>query len=316
MKRQIKNYNKTTRYNLESKNSKINVSDNLLFSRHIDWLSEQEGISFSYLLPSCMNIKELIKCAICLNIINNVKACSICLNGFCSYCIDIWLKTNKNCPCCKSTFENDEKIVRQKNNILDTCQYYCVNHQNGCQKTFNSQKSFFNHFKNECIHGKYECNSIIYSYNLSPINFYHGRKCTFKGNLNEIKIHSKNCGLKEIMCRCCEKKFPLIVIKQHCDDCYNKLQLCQYCHLNFPHIQLKSHYLECPEIEINCVKCKQKFLRKNKNNHSDIQCLENRYSAIMRDNLDLKKEVNQLKTKVKDLEEIINTLKNNEKNKN
>ena len=88
------------------------------------------------------------------------------------------------------------------------------------------------------------------------------------------------------------------------------------CHLNFPHIQLKSHYLECPEIEINCVKCKQKFLRKNKNNHSDIQCLENRYSAIMRDNLDLKKEVNQLKTKVKDLEEIINNLKNNEKNKN
>ena len=78
-------------------------------------------------------------------------------------------------------------------------------------------------------------------------------KNNFNGKINEIKEHSKTCGLKQIICQCCEKEFPLIIIKQHCDNSYNEPILYNYCNQYFEYILLKEHISECPETEINCV---------------------------------------------------------------
>ncbi len=43
-------------------------------------------------------IESLIKCAICLDIINKPYECGICGSLFCEDCINEWLKINPKCP--------------------------------------------------------------------------------------------------------------------------------------------------------------------------------------------------------------------------
>ncbi|CAI4229064.1 unnamed protein product [Auanema sp. JU1783] len=46
--------------------------------------------------------KDIISCAICLDIMQNATSCVPCMHKFCHLCILRWIDTNKTCPRCRT----------------------------------------------------------------------------------------------------------------------------------------------------------------------------------------------------------------------
>ena len=281
--------------------SKINTPD----------VTENSGLPFEYLTNGNEDFNKLIECPICLKILIAPKTCNKCGKSFCKNCIETSLKKNKNCPFCKTIFKDNRIIGQATRNQLDICKFNCVYKNKGCQEII-SYANFFKHL-NECEKGDYECNNIKYDWNIKgnkkfSKEEFKGKKCKFKGNKNDLKSHSKNCGLEIIFCCCCEEGFYAIDIKKHCESCYKKIGFCPYCKKEILLINYNKHIENnCDEVEINCEKCKMKLLRKNIKNHSKLECLENLVNILKNENIKLKEDNEIIK---KNLEKLDETVKN------
>ena len=156
------------------------------------------------------NIYDL-KCAICLNILNNPKSCSSNKNShsFCKKCIDKYLKeNNKYCPICKNYFfyKTNYNIEKQLIKALFNCNYY----SKGCKKVLNYY-NFFKHI-NECKYKtiEYECHVEKYNYNNKQFE-----KCLYTANNNEIEKHFKKCAFNQYKCIFCNENILGINLKEH-----------------------------------------------------------------------------------------------------
>ena len=94
------------------------------------------------------NIDEFI-CMICENVIEDMVSCDECESLFCSLCIMKWMKSKKNCPNCKETFQKG-KVPRKVKNMLDKTKFYCQYTVDGCKGTFTYETKEA-HYKRECI---------------------------------------------------------------------------------------------------------------------------------------------------------------------
>ena len=88
-------------------------------------------------------LTNLLRCKICLNILNNPYDCLCCNQTFCKSCIYNYIKTNNKCPY-GDYFNNDTD--KPENNINDTLRQSCANIRN----IINSLKFYCNNREHGC----------------------------------------------------------------------------------------------------------------------------------------------------------------------
>lgn len=299
-------------------NIEDNITNEMLFSRiESPDLDQKTGIPFEYLNGEKDDFKKLIECPICLKILNNVSTCGNCAKSFCKNCIDSSLKKSKDCPCCRKEFTENRIMGQLTRNQLDICKFNCFYKNYGCKEII-SYSNFFTHI-NKCGNGDYKCNNIKYDWILignkkvSP-KVFKGKECKFKGKKKDLIKHSKECGLEKIFCFCCEKEYCSILIKKHCDICYQKTGNCPYCKNLVKLFDFDEHIQNvCLEVEISCDKCNMKFLRKNINNHNQLECLENQVTNLKYENIMLKNDNEIIKKDLKQLDESVQKLLENKR---
>ena len=88
-------------------------------------------------------LTNLLRCKICLNILNNPYDCLCCNQTFCKSCIFNYIKTNNKCPY-GDYFNNDTEkpennikdTLRQSGanirNVVNSLRFYCMNREHGC----------------------------------------------------------------------------------------------------------------------------------------------------------------------------------------
>jgi hypothetical protein len=245
--------------------NKNEISENMLFER------EKEE-KFDTGIPQELAIDknkfiDILKCEICLGIINDSVSCFWCQKNFCFECIKLSLKTNsKKCPNCRKLFKPQE-TDRTVKNFLECLEFHCYYFKRGCNEII-SYNNFYNHIS-ECEYGFYFCKS---------------ENCNFIGNKKEILEHIKNCGLKLIKCKYCKKDFEQIIIKKHENECGNKFSNCDLCSKLIKNKEIEEHKNNICEMKIIiCENCCDKFLRKNKNEHTDIVCLSYQLNNVKKD---------------------------------
>lgn len=107
---------------------------------------------------------NLLRCKICLNILNNPYDCVNCNQTFCKSCICGYIQVNGKCPY-DSFFKNETKdktqccqhdTMKQSStnirNIINSLKFYCVNRDNGCKAEMSIEG--LNEHEKKCIYNK------------------------------------------------------------------------------------------------------------------------------------------------------------------
>ena len=90
------------------------------------------------------NIKELLKCPICLNILMTPVQCDKCNKCFCKLCIEQYQDYKTKCPFrCENPLYLENKFVK---NVLSILKFRC---KNGCDKIINYD-DLEKHYEEEC----------------------------------------------------------------------------------------------------------------------------------------------------------------------
>ena len=167
---------------------------------------ESGGIPLSRVvdLEKHEKLLPVLKCKICLNILQNPYDCSKCGNTFCYNCINKLKESMNKCPYGCVDYEIMPSSFAIKK-FLEQLNFTCLNKDNGCKEIIsynnleqhdkncnyinvvcpNSQCSLKirwnllnNHLQNECLYTIYEC-----------------QKCHMKLNRKEYLTHTKICGI-------------------------------------------------------------------------------------------------------------------------
>lgn len=79
------------------------------------------------------NLKEELKCRICLGILRNPMECKTCETCFCSSCLEKWLKESYKCPLkCSEDAKFKSKPHKIIRNMLSDLILSCSNKEHGC----------------------------------------------------------------------------------------------------------------------------------------------------------------------------------------
>ena len=90
------------------------------------------------------NMKDLITCPICLNILFNPVQCNICNKCFCKLCIYSYKDSRIKCPFrCENPKYLENKFV---NNVLAILKFKC---KNGCEQIINYE-NLEKHYEEDC----------------------------------------------------------------------------------------------------------------------------------------------------------------------
>ena len=90
------------------------------------------------------NMKDLITCPICLNILLSPVQCNICNKCFCKLCIDNYNDSKNKCPFrCQFPHYLENKYV---NNVLSILKFKC---KNGCNQIINYD-DLGKHYEEDC----------------------------------------------------------------------------------------------------------------------------------------------------------------------
>lgn len=129
-------------------------------------------------------IESLIKCPICLEILNNPFECEICGCLFCEFCIQNWLKAKECCPM-KCT---ELKIKRADINARKLLNVIVLKCQNFPDCSFTS--NYWDLFEHEekCPYQRIKCPN---------------KPCKFSAKYSELKTHLKTCIYGRIECAFC-----------------------------------------------------------------------------------------------------------------
>jgi len=90
------------------------------------------------------NMKDLLTCPICLNILISPVQCNICNKCFCKMCIDNYANSKNVCPFrCENPLYNPNKFV---DNVLAILKFKC---SNGCDKIIKYEE-LEKHYQEDC----------------------------------------------------------------------------------------------------------------------------------------------------------------------
>ena len=90
------------------------------------------------------NMKDLLTCPICLNILISPVQCNKCNKCFCKICIDNYANSKSVCPFrCENPLYNPNKFVE---NVLAILKFKCTN---GCGKII-KYEDLRNHYEEDC----------------------------------------------------------------------------------------------------------------------------------------------------------------------
>ena len=119
-----------------------NLNNNLI---NIDY-NEKLEISPDdiYNINEVQNMKDLLTCPICLNILITPVQCNICNKCFCEPCINNYINLNNKCPFnCPSPQYLGNKFV---DNVLSILKFQC---KNGCKQIVN-YNDLEKHYEEDC----------------------------------------------------------------------------------------------------------------------------------------------------------------------
>ena len=90
------------------------------------------------------NMKELIKCPICLNVLMSPVQCNKCNNCFCKLCINTYEDSKIKCPFrCEYPIYQENKFVK---NVLSILKFKC---KNGCSEIIKYEE-LEKHYEEDC----------------------------------------------------------------------------------------------------------------------------------------------------------------------
>jgi len=90
------------------------------------------------------NMKDLLTCPICLNILMSPVQCNKCNKCFCKICIDNYTNSKSKCPFrCDNPLYNQNKFVE---NVLAILKFKC---KNGCDKII-KYEDLQKHYQEDC----------------------------------------------------------------------------------------------------------------------------------------------------------------------
>ncbi len=149
-------------------------------------------------------IEDLIKCSICLEILNKAYECDSCGTLFCEDCINDWIRIKLSCPMKCSNF----KLIKAKINtkkMLNLLQLSCINAPH-CSYV-SEYWSIFEH-ENKCEFQKIRCPNL---------------QCNFDGHFKELKLHLQNyCESVNYECGFCKSKIKRSAFEAHLDEHYKE----------------------------------------------------------------------------------------------
>jgi hypothetical protein len=229
---------------MEINNNQSNQNNNQL-------VTTKSGISKERIknIEKIALIEELIKCSICLEILNNPYECDSCGTLFCEDCIKDWIKIKLSCPMKCSSF----KLIKAKVNtrkMLNLLQISCSNAPH-C-KYVSEYWNIFDH-ENKCEFQKIRCPNF---------------PCNFEGHFKELKSHLQSyCESINYECGFCKSKIKRSAFEQHLDDHYKEKTF------NI----LNCFICESSENLRRCV-CKKSVCYKCLQNGKNTDCVQNCYT--------------------------------------
>ena len=102
-------------------NNNINIESRPSKSKQINKMSEEEKRE----IEAENDIRDELKCYICLSKVSKPKMCKYCKKLSCSYCISKWLLQHDFCGFCKKNITNDDVIPVP---FIDDMSTYFINH--------------------------------------------------------------------------------------------------------------------------------------------------------------------------------------------
>ena len=248
-----------------SKNEKRLLSPNKIV---LPIATNENGILDEYIQTNDKNCLEIFTCSICSCLAWDPVCCPKCDKPFCRACISKYGK-NKSCPFgCDNDFFRE--ITRNEKNFLNKIKLKCTNV--GCSK-YIQYSDYVTHLE-KCDLRKYHCKN---------------QSCKEEGYINDMMSHTVKC--------------PYRIVE--CAKCKQNIKFCE----------IKSHKLEhCPEVVVKCTMCgtsmkRGLYLKEHKSeNNENVKCLKlqvERWAKTYNDDMNNKnKEINELKTKIKDMEKV------------
>ena len=248
-----------------SKNEKRLLSPNKIV---LPIATNENGILDEYIQTNDKNCLEIFTCSICSCLAWDPVCCPKCDKPFCRACISKYGK-NKSCPFgCDNDFFRE--ITRNEKNFLNKIKLKCTNV--GCSK-YIQYSDYVTHLE-KCNLRKYHCKN---------------QSCKEEGYINDMMSHTVKC--------------PYRIVE--CAKCKQNIKFCE----------IKSHKLEhCPEVVVKCTMCgtsmkRGLYLKEHKSeNNENVKCLKlqvERWAKTYNDDMNNKnKEINELKTKIKDMEKV------------
>ena len=212
------------------------------------FLTKKSGISRNRILniEKISLIEELIKCAICNEILDKPYECENCGALFCEECINDWIKDKNTCPVDCGNF----KLVKVKLNtkkLLNLLELRCHNYPD-CSFTANYW-DIIEH-EEKCSFQKIKCPN-------SP--------CPFEGHFKMLKNHiQENCEFVFCECGFCKSLIQRNKLLEHLEKHNSEKSFfifeCAYCtsNENLRRCLCKKIICErCLELQKNtdCVKC-------------------------------------------------------------
>ena len=138
--------NRMIQNNINNSMMNMNMNNNQNNIRMNQDMNEKLEISSAdiYNIDETNNIKELLICPICLNILISPVQCNKCNKCFCKSCIDIYRDSEIKCPFrCVNPLYLENKFV---NNVLSILKFKC---KNNCGKIINYD-DLEKHYEEEC----------------------------------------------------------------------------------------------------------------------------------------------------------------------
>ena len=120
--------------------------------------NEKLGISFKdiYNINEVTNMKDLLSCPICLNLLIFPVQCNKCNKCFCKECINKYENSKNRCPFrCINPKYNENKFMK---NVLSILKFKC---KNGCKEII-PYDSLEKHYEEDCDKIDFKKNIKIY----------------------------------------------------------------------------------------------------------------------------------------------------------
>ena len=193
-------------------------------------------------------IEDLIKCSICLEILNKPYECETCGTLFCDECINDWIRIKLCCPMKCANFKLTKGKINTKK-MLNLLQLSCINSPH-C--TYISEYWTILEHESKCEFQKIKCPNY---------------GCSFDGHFKELKSHLQNlCENINYECGFCKSKIKRSLFDQHLDDHYKEKTF------NI----LNCFICESSDNLRRCV-CKKSICHKCLTNGKNTECIQNCY---------------------------------------